>query len=385
MHRGRRIDLEKNRHHWDLDFTGSRMPPPDAVKAGKVKPLTDEDRRTLVRWIDLGCPVDLDYDAKQPERAGRGWMLDDNRPVLTLTTPAAGKNAELSRLLIGMYDYGSGLDRDSFHVVADFAVDGVAAGEDLAGHFKEKAQGVWEWRLAKPLTKLAGGTLRQSAHIGRLGEYAEAAAANKMAFLATVNSHGHGRRVAPPGGTTGRISTNPLCMGVPTANDPIVLDMGTSVVAEGKVRVFFNKGQKVPEGWLLDEKGRLLDATEVPELGGKGGGAAEVPGRGVPLIHQLDEHDTPSAHDTAMLHRAEDGRIVIAERWLDFNRKLDSKIIAHGHALAGILVMVISGVVIVAFLIGAIGIEARENECQFDHRIPSFDLAFDAKTAAAWW
>ena len=32
-------------------------------KAGKVQPLTDEDRRTICRWIDLGCPIDLDYDA----------------------------------------------------------------------------------------------------------------------------------------------------------------------------------------------------------------------------------------------------------------------------------------------------------------------------------
>ena len=44
------------------------MPPPDAVKAGKVAPLTDEDRRTLVRWIDLGCPIDLDV---RPEEARR--------------------------------------------------------------------------------------------------------------------------------------------------------------------------------------------------------------------------------------------------------------------------------------------------------------------------
>ena len=54
------------------------MPPPEAVagtyvgpdgKKIKVAPLTDEDRRTLVRWIDLGCPIDLDYDPANPERA----------------------------------------------------------------------------------------------------------------------------------------------------------------------------------------------------------------------------------------------------------------------------------------------------------------------------
>ena len=53
------------------------MPPPEAVagtyegpdgKKIKVAPLTDEDRRTIFRWIDLGCPVDLDFDPKEPAR-----------------------------------------------------------------------------------------------------------------------------------------------------------------------------------------------------------------------------------------------------------------------------------------------------------------------------
>lgn len=103
---------------------------------------------------------------------------------------------------------------------------------------------------------LAAGTLKHCGHIGRLGEYAEAAAARKMAFIASVNNHGFGRGVAPPGGKEARIGTNPLCIGVPTASEPVVLDIGTSVVAEGKVRVAFNKGQQVPEGWLLDPDGK---------------------------------------------------------------------------------------------------------------------------------
>ena len=58
----RPVDRQRNRARWDLDFTGNQMPPPDAVEAGKVKQLSDVDRRTLVRWIDLGCPIDLDFD-----------------------------------------------------------------------------------------------------------------------------------------------------------------------------------------------------------------------------------------------------------------------------------------------------------------------------------
>ncbi len=109
-------------------------------KQVKVEPLTDEDRRTLVRWIDLGCPIDLDYDPKQLEKRGRGWMLDDNRPTLTLNLPAAGAGGELGRVLVGMYDYYTGLDMESFRVVADFALDGVPAGENLAPRFRARSR-----------------------------------------------------------------------------------------------------------------------------------------------------------------------------------------------------------------------------------------------------
>lgn len=136
---------------------------------------------------------------------------------------------------------------------------------------------------------LAAGTLKHCGHIGRLGEYAEAAAARKMAFLATVNNHGFGRGVAPPGGREARIGTNPLCIGIPTNADPVVLDIGTSVVAEGKVRVAFNKGQQVPEGWLLDPDGKPTTDPGVLYKGPRGsilplGGAQAYKGFGIGLV-----------------------------------------------------------------------------------------------------
>jgi uncharacterized oxidoreductase len=102
---------------------------------------------------------------------------------------------------------------------------------------------------------VGAGTLRNCGHVGRLGEYAEYVAKEKMALFAAVNSHGSGRRVAPPGGTEGRISTNPICMGAPTSGDPVVIDFGTSAAAEGKVRAQFQKKQPCPEGWLIDHTG----------------------------------------------------------------------------------------------------------------------------------
>ena len=156
-----------------VDFKPAAMPPPEAVagsyvgpdgKKIKVAALTDEDRRTLVRWIDLGCPIDLDYDAKSPERRGYGWMLDDNRPTLTLTHPQPNANPSLTRIVVGMHDYDTGLDMASFTVTADFPIDGAKAGQNLAPRFKAASQGVLEYRLAQAVTSLPRGTLTVSVH-----------------------------------------------------------------------------------------------------------------------------------------------------------------------------------------------------------------------------
>jgi len=152
-------NTQRNRDASDLDFHGSIMPPPAAVKSGKVKPLTDEDRRTIVRWIDLGCPVELDYDDANPEEPSYGWLCDDKRPTLTVTSPTAGRNKTLSRLLIGMDDYYSGLDLKTFSVTADCEIDGIPAGEPLNTKFTVTSPGVWEWKLTKPIANLKEATL----------------------------------------------------------------------------------------------------------------------------------------------------------------------------------------------------------------------------------
>jgi hypothetical protein len=138
------------------------MPPPEAIKSGKVPALTDEDRRTIFRWIDLGCPIDLDFDPKQPERRGKGWMLDDQRPTLTLTHPQPGVNKSFTRILIGMHDYDTGLDMDTFRVSANFPIDGAMAGENLATRLRPKSDGVWELELKTPMDNLVSGEVTVS-------------------------------------------------------------------------------------------------------------------------------------------------------------------------------------------------------------------------------
>ncbi len=159
-HKGKLVETTPHvREIAHIGYTGSVMPPRDAVRSGKVKPLTAEDRLTLVRWIDLGCPIDMDFDPKAPEQRGHGWMLDDQRPTLTLTDPRAGVNETLSRILVGMHDTDTGLDMDSFRVIADVEIDGIMAGQNLAKKFQSVALGVWELKLSGPMKQLVKGKL----------------------------------------------------------------------------------------------------------------------------------------------------------------------------------------------------------------------------------
>jgi len=141
---------------------------------------------------------------------------------------------------------------------------------------------------------LAAGAARDCSHIGRLGEYAERVAREGLLLLATVNNGGAATRVAPPGGLQPRLSTNPFCAGVPTARDdePLVVDFGTSVVAEGKVRTYYISKRPVPEGWLLDHQGQPTTDPAVlyePPLGTilPLGGAQAYKGFGLGLILDL--------------------------------------------------------------------------------------------------
>lgn len=165
-HQGERYD--KRRQWFDIDLHGEQMPPREAVagtykspsgKRIKVAPLTDEDRRTITRWIDMGCPIDLDH-AKGDKSFG--WALDDNRPILTITTPTPNHNSRLERIVVGMHDYATGIDADSFTVTASFDVNGVKAGQNLAPHFKPTTQGVFVLQLKTPIVNLRKATFTVS-------------------------------------------------------------------------------------------------------------------------------------------------------------------------------------------------------------------------------
>jgi uncharacterized oxidoreductase len=98
--------------------------------------------------------------------------------------------------------------------------------------------------------------LANSHHLCRIGQWAEQAVAQGLVSISFVNVISRSI-VAPFGGSDARFGTNPCTVGVPLAGQPpFILDMATSGVAQGKVRVAHNKGEKLPPGLLLDDKGK---------------------------------------------------------------------------------------------------------------------------------
>jgi hydroxycarboxylate dehydrogenase B len=129
--------------------------------------------------------------------------------------------------------------------------------------------------------------LRNTGHLGRIGDWPlQAAEAGKLS-LHFVNTTGAGILVAPFGGSQRRLSANPIAAGVPvTGGRPILLDISACTLAEGKIRVALNKGVAVPENCIVDSRGQPTTDPKVfyadppgailPIAGHKGYGLAVI-------------------------------------------------------------------------------------------------------------
>lgn len=102
--------------------------------------------------------------------------------------------------------------------------------------------------------------LRRSGHLGRIGEWAERAAAAGLVSIHCVNAVGS-VLVAPFGARDKRFSTAPFCVGIPGAAGaaPLILDFATSLVAEGKVLNAFKGGKALPPDCIISPEGELSD------------------------------------------------------------------------------------------------------------------------------
>jgi uncharacterized oxidoreductase len=106
--------------------------------------------------------------------------------------------------------------------------------------------------------------LGRAHHLCRIGQWAEQAVAAGLVSLHFTNVISRSI-VAPYGGADARFGTNPVTIGIPIPGEPpFILDMATSAVAQGKIRVAHNKREKVSPEWLIDDKGQ---PTSNPQYG----------------------------------------------------------------------------------------------------------------------
>jgi uncharacterized oxidoreductase len=102
-------------------------------------------------------------------------------------------------------------------------------------------------------------TVGRSHHLGRIGQWGEQAVAEGLISIHFVNVISRAI-VAPYGGADARFGTNPVCIAIPLPGEaPFLLDMATSAVAQGKIRVAHNKREKVSRDWLIDDRGNPTD------------------------------------------------------------------------------------------------------------------------------
>jgi uncharacterized oxidoreductase len=150
-----------------------------------------------------------------------------------------------------------------------------------------------EWAMARARQHgVAMVAVRHSTHIGRLGEYAERAAAEGLIGIVTVGAVGAGiGGVVPFGGRTRFLGTNPWALSVPGRRRHFVFDAATSTLAEGKVRVARAAGKPLPPDAIVDPGGHPTRDAEAFYAGGAllplGGALAGHKGYGLGLASAL--------------------------------------------------------------------------------------------------
>jgi len=108
-----------------------------------------------------------------------------------------------------------------------------------------------------------------SNHFGAAAYYAMMAAEQNLVGIVMTNGM---HSVAPTGGRKPMLGTNPIAFALPAGEEPpVVIDMATSVVARGRIMLYYKQGLPMPEGWALDAQGRpttsaadALDGTLLP-------------------------------------------------------------------------------------------------------------------------
>ncbi len=202
-------------------------------------------------------------------------------------------------------------------------------------------------------TGVAAVAVRDGAHLGRLGEWAEQACNAGMAFLAFTNTAGGALNVTGPGARGPVLSTNPLAIGIPTydgLSHDVIVDFATSQVAGSRIREVANAGGKLEPGWVVRRDGSptvepddFLDgiATLLP----LGGLCAGHKGFGLTVAGEMlaalagglmaGERDTPWFSNGALFCLLDVRRFSSAQEWGERSRRFAEYLQAQGCRLPG--------------------------------------------------
>ena len=215
-----------------------------------------------------------------------GILAGEARTIASLMTRADLQGSE-GHGVFRLPQYIRRIRGGAVNVRPRIRVEREAAGMALVNGDNGMGHLVMQFATAKAVEKarsagIAWVGVKWSNHAGPASLYAAMPLEHDMIglYLAVGNAN----HLPPWGGLDMLLSTNPIAVAVPAGEEPaIVLDMATTVAAYGKVKTKAQRGEAMPEGWMMDRQGRpLTDARRASEgfllpIGGyKGYGLALV-------------------------------------------------------------------------------------------------------------
>ena len=116
---------------------------------------------------------------------------------------------------------------------------------------------------------VAATTVYRQGHVGRVTDYPVMAAEAGLIGMMTADSGRSAKQVVPFGGREARLGTNPICMAMPSnLEGPLFIDVATSAVAGGKISLALARGERIPEGWIVDKEGKPTTDPAALQQGG---------------------------------------------------------------------------------------------------------------------
>lgn len=174
---------------------------------------------------------------------------------------------------------GGNNPRPNITVVSENASTAIVDGDNGLGHLAMARAADLAIEKARQ-SGIGWVGVRNGNHAGPASLYVnKVAEADMIGLMAAVGSANH---VAPFGGLELLLGTNPLAIAVPAGSSPpFVLDMATTAAAAGKIKVLAQRGEQMPEGWMVDREGQPLtdparqsEGLLLPIGGAKGYGLA---------------------------------------------------------------------------------------------------------------